>query len=665
MAETSFAQSVLQATPNEGPWETYKISPASRTVYPTKVYSTEGVTEDAENLVGNTDTVTYLKGQGAAITLDFGFNTCGFFSVEFGDDSDEGQSVHLAFAESNYFIDKDNADRSMDFIIEDKTIEVPVSKGVYVCPFAQQRGAFKYMTISTRKPGKVSLKKVSTKMNNMPSLGDNLRNYKGYFYSSDDFANTIWYAGAYTVQLSIIPTDTGRRMDIVSPATGWSNDVQCGFGPEVLVDGARRDRTIWSGDRGISQLTEFLSFNSESSIDSTNWILAHQTPEGRFPYACEPINRYNSDTYHLWTLKCIHSTVYYNSGSLSWLKRVWPRYTLAIEMIWKQVDETGTLKIKGPLDWGRDVLVGHSTPCNCLLYMALADGAELAVLLGDKEHAEEYATKANSLKEAINSYLWDEEEGLFMDDDVSNIHSHDGNALSLFYKVATEEKLERISKNLTKRWTKYGALAPEMQHAISPFIGSLELMSHTLVGHPERSYELFRTMWGYIWNAPYGVKSSLIEGYNGDGTCKYPFIGYDPAYISHCHPWASGPTIWLSNQIVGVNFLGNEHKEWSFAPEGVFAENSVEFAQTGFVSKSSGYITAGWKKHTSSLVQLVIKAPVGTSGVIGVPVKSDSKIFEITLDGKTVAAGKISENGRHYLVENIDSGDHVVIAKYD
>ncbi|CDK24446.1 unnamed protein product [Kuraishia capsulata CBS 1993] len=664
MAEASFAQSVLNASPNEGPWEQYKISPASRTVYPTKVYSTEGVTQFAENLVGNTDTIAYLKGEGAAITLDFGFNTCGFYAVEFGADSTEGQSVHLSFAESNYFIDKDNADRSMDFLIEDKTLEVPVSEGLYVCSHALQRGAFRYMTISTRKPGKVSIKKVHTTMNNMPSLGDNLRNYKGYFYSSDDFANTIWYAGAYTVQLSIIPTDTGRRMDIVSPATGWSNDVQCGFGPEVLVDGARRDRTIWAGDRGISQLTEYITFNSECSVDSTTWILAHQTPEGRFPYACEPILSYNSDTYHLWSLKCIYSSVFLNSASLEWLKQVWKKYTLAIELIWKQVDETGTLKIDGAADWGRDMLQGHSTACNCLLYMALVDGAELAGLLDDKAHAEEYTSKAEGLKKAINSYLWDEKEGLFLDTDELEIHSHDANALAIFYKVATEEKLERISKNLTKRWTPYGAQAPEMQYCVSPFISSLELMSHTLVGHPERSYELFKTMWGYMWNAPYSVQSSLIEGYNGDGTCKYPFIGYDPAYISHCHPWASGPTIWLTNQIVGINFLGNEHKEWTFAPEGVFAEGSVEFAQAGFSSKTGGYITAGFKKHSAAVLQLVIKAPANTTGSIGIPVKTDSKIAQVEINGKPVEVSKVSSNGRHYLIEGLAAGEYDVIVTY-
>ncbi|QPG75288.1 hypothetical protein FOA43_002639 [Brettanomyces nanus] len=475
----SFAQSVLTAGPNKGPWEKYKFSPESRTVYPTKVFATEGVVQQADNLIGNNSNVAYLKGAGAAISLDFGFNTCGLYSVEFGPDSDPEQSVHLAFSETNKFVDKDNSDRSMDFLMVDKTIEVPVSEGVYTCPYAQQRGAFRYLTISTRKPGKVSIRKIYTKMNNMPSLGDNLRNYSGYFYSNDEFANTIWYAGAYTIQLSIIPTRSGRRMDVVTKPTGWSNDVISGFGQEVLVDGARRDRTVWSGDRTISQFTEFITFNSKAAELSTDWILDQQTEEGEFPYACNPIHIYGSDMYHLWTLKSIYDTFMLNDKSMTWLRNAWVQFKKGMERTWKQVDETGVLKIVGPLDWGRTPFVGHPMSINCVLHTTLIDGTKIADILDDPATKKLYAGRAEKLKKSINEFFWDDKVGAFKDSDENDIHSQDGNAIAMLFHVADKNKYASISKYLSTHWTKFGATAPEMQNSISPFISSLELQAHT------------------------------------------------------------------------------------------------------------------------------------------------------------------------------------------
>lgn len=126
---------------------------------------------------------------------------------------------------------------------------------------------------------------------------------------------------------------------------------------------------------------------------------------------------------------------------------------------------------------------------------------------------------------------------------------------------------------------KFATVAPESPGMISPFISSIELFAHTLAGHPERSFELFKNMWGYIWNSPYSVQSSLIEGYYHDGSCKYPFTLYDPSYISHGHPWATDPTVFYSFYHVGLQFISPDHSQWNFIHRGVFSEGSLEFAQ--------------------------------------------------------------------------------------
>lgn len=658
-----FKELVFNATPTNGPWDKYNISPSKRTIFPTTVYSQEGVVLNSQNLVGDNEQVAYLKNAGAAITLDFGINTCGLYAIEFGSVLNACKSVFLSFSESSLFIDKDNSDRSMDFFIDDKVIEVPVSEGKYVCPFAQQRGGFRYMTISTRSHGEVALKKVYTTMNNMPSLKENLRDYSGYFHSNDDLCNTIWYAGAYTIQLSIIPANSGRRNDIVMPSTGWSNDVRCGYGSEVLVDGAKRDRSVWSGDRSISQLSEFIAFNSECGKTGTDWILNHQLENGKFPYACDPIYIYGSDTYHIWTMVSIYNTFFLNNNSQEWLENAWEKYKKGISYIWPQVDHTGTLKIKQGLDWGRPPVEDHSMSANCILYRALVNGVELAELVHDTATSKLYSERATSLKNSINETLWDEEAGLFFDNEKNSVHPQDGNSLALVHDVAYEDRKNRISEGLTKNWNEYGAVAPESEGMISPFISSFELLAHTSTGNVDRSFELFRKMWGYMWNADYGVRSSLIEGYFKDGSCKYPFTFYDPAYISHCHPWATGPTIWLTFDVVGLKFTDHRHKLWTFSPKGVYAEGSLDFAMTGFRSHESGFISAGWKKVTEKILLMAIKVPEKTQGSIGVPIREGSEICKVEVDDEKISKD-LDSTGSHLLIPRIGSGNHAVLVYY-
>ena len=657
----SFSKSVFDATPNNGSWDEYKFSPKQRTVYGKEIYNHEGTIHDVEKLLSDDTKESTILYQNSLVTIDFGLNTCGLVSIEFGDSTND-QELNLSYSESRLFIDKYTSDRSMDFFIEDGVHCILVKKGVFKTPWVKQRGAFRYLTLWTDKAGSIEIKNVNTHMTCMPSLKKDLSNYSGYFYSNDDFVNTIWYAGAYTIQLSTMPSNSGRRHDIVMDNKSWFNDAVASFGEEFLADGARRDRSIWSGDRSISVLTEFISFNSNSTINGSEWMLNEQLDNGQYPYACSPISTYGSDLYHLWTLVSLYQNYKLSGCSLEWVKNYWPAWKKAINFSWEKVDETGTLCVSEPLDWGRNPLKGHVLSVNCILYHVLMKGSELALSLNDNEIQVQYLYRAKSLKNSINEYLWNENEGLFRDYEGSEIHSQDGNTIAIWFDVASNDKKELISDNLTKRWTKFGAVAPESPGMISPFISSIELFAHTLAGHPERSFELFKNMWGYIWNSPYSVQSSLIEGYYHDGSCKYPFTLYDPSYISHCHPWATGPTVFYSFYHVGLQFISPDHSQWNFIPKGVFSEGSLEFAQTGYTSKSVGFISAGWKKLTSNILELAIKAPKTSTGTIGVP--NDKKLLKLELNGTEIDIYKYDKNEEHVLVPNIHEGNNTLIATY-
>lgn len=266
------------------------------------IYAVEGdVSASPKTKVADVASII-LTSSTALVTLDFGVNTAGIVTLDFGPQSIPQTALGIAFAESKQFIGR-GSDRSMDFHVVDGALHivVPESRQSWTCPKPQQRGAFRYLTLFLESDGKVELTGIGTYNTMNPSFGANLRNYPGYFYSSDEFLNTIWYAGAYTLQIATIPRDTGRRSDWIHKKTGWANDSPAAPEKyqEVLTDGARRDRTVWSGDRNISTVTNFIALNGkEGAWAGVDWMFELQTDEGLFPYACKPIWHYGSDSYH-------------------------------------------------------------------------------------------------------------------------------------------------------------------------------------------------------------------------------------------------------------------------------------------------------------------------------------------------------------------------------
>lgn len=431
-----FPRAVFQASSasEDSPWQSYNLAPKARTVRADSIYATEGdVSASPQTKVADLASLT-LTGSRALVTLDFGVNTAGIVTLEFGPQSIPQTALGIAFSESKQFISR-GSDRSMDFHVTDGALHISVPKSLqsWTCPKPQQRGAFRYLTLFLESDGKVEVTGISTYNNMNPSLGNNLRNYPGYFYSSDDFFNTIWYAGAYTIQLATIPRDTGRRSDWVHKKTGWCNDSPAAAEKyqEVLTDGARRDRTVWSGDRNVSTVTNFIALNGkESAWAGVDWMFELQTADGLFPYACKPIWHYGSDSYHgmfstcllrvennglesevaditnipVWTFIAMYEAYFYHSDgsedSKEWIREKWGKVKKAMRYALSKVDETGLLKVTLPADWGRHPLKGHNLEVNCCLHYSLRQLAQLARdVMGDETLSKSWAEEATLVKE--------------------------------------------------------------------------------------------------------------------------------------------------------------------------------------------------------------------------------------------------------------------------
>ncbi len=196
-------------TPGSGtrPWQADNLSPASRTVTPTRVSRTTGTVTDPTNVLHSTTTA--LVGSGSSITLDFGEEVGGLVTVHFGAGSDTGQQLGLAFSESSQYVGT-SSDASNGGGGADGAIDASVTPGSsWTMPSARLRGGFRYLTLFANSAGTIDIDHVSLAISFAPDMA-NLRDYANYFSSSDPLLNRIWYAGAYTVQTNTIAPTTGR-----------------------------------------------------------------------------------------------------------------------------------------------------------------------------------------------------------------------------------------------------------------------------------------------------------------------------------------------------------------------------------------------------------------------------------------------------------------------
>ncbi|MET0493698.1 MAG: discoidin domain-containing protein, partial [Actinoplanes sp.] len=339
--------------------------------------------------------------------------------------------------------------------------------------------------------------------------------------------------------------DSGRVWG--PPATGWDNGATVGAGTEILVDGAKRDRTVWPGDLGVSVPTAFVSLGDMTPTrNALTTLYDHQNAAGQLPYAGPQVNFYGSDTDHLWSL--IGTAGYYQyTHDRPWLDAEWAGYLRAVNYILAQVDTDGLLIVRGANDWARGNQGGKNIAANSLLHQTLVTGAELATVRGETGLAATWTTAAAKLKAAVNGVLWDDAAGQYRDNPDSDLHPQDGNSLAVWYGLAPADRATRVSAALTTNWNTFGATTPENGGQISTFPGSLEVQAHLVAGDSTRALELIRREWGYMLNSPLGTGSTFWEGYLANGQ-----FGYGGSYMSTAHGWATGPTSALTFYVLGI-----------------------------------------------------------------------------------------------------------------
>lgn len=343
--------------------------------------------------------------------------------------------------------------------------------------------------------------------------------YLGSFKSNDERLNKIWQTGAYTVHLNM---------------------------QDYLWDGIKRDRLVWVGDLHPEVMTINSVFGYNEVVPKSLDLIRDITP------ADEWMNGISS--YSMWWI-IIHKEWYYNNGNFEYLKEQKDYLGELLKKFCSMVDEQGHEHLDGNrfLDWPsspdpKAVNAGY----HALLKMTLDAGVVLCEALGDYETAA--LSKSKSELMAKNS------------PDPSG--SKQAAALLTLSNSIQAEKGNTIIES-------------EGAKHFSTFYGYYMLQAMAKAENHAGALDMIRTYWGGMldlgattfwedFNIDWLKNAGRIDELPKDGKVDIHSTYGDFCYIglrhSYCHGWASGPTAWLSENVLGIKILTPGCKEIAIQP---------------------------------------------------------------------------------------------------
>lgn len=333
--------------------------------------------------------------------------------------------------------------------------------------------------------------------------------YLGSFRSSDELLNKIWATGAYTVHLNM---------------------------QDYLWDGIKRDRLVWVGDMHpeVSTINAVFGYNDvvPKSLDLARDI----TP---LPGWMNGIS-----TYSMWWI-LIQRDWYQHNGNLPYLKEQKSYLINLLNLLTEKIDDKNSEKLDGTrfLDWpSSENAKGIHAGLQSMMVLSLSAGADLCRTLNDPATAK----KCDEAVARLKKYVPDANE------------SKQGAALLALSGLVPAEKANK------------DVLAVQGAHNFSTFYGYYMLQAKAKAGDYKGALANIREFWGGMlnlgattfwedfnldWTTNAGRIDELVPEGKKDihGDCgAYCYIGFRH---SLAHGWASGPTPWLTEHVLGIKVV--------------------------------------------------------------------------------------------------------------
>lgn len=429
-------------------------------------------------------------------------------------------------------------------------------------------GGFRYLWIYPESHGRATLADVELEYT--PHLAD--ADSCGYFLCSDDQLNRMWYAGLHTVEMCTI-----------DPALGGADSRhKLGRYDWLVVDGAKRDRLVWTADLSPAGAVIYTTFNDSAAVrDSLLSLAAFQEKSGYIP-ACSPgplparVAGGLLGDYTAWWVIALYQ-YYVHTGDIELARAQFPVLKRALAYMHSQC--RGGMFRQSPLnmwEWCFTVLrFGRPSYTNILYYWALNCASAIAHEVGEADVSIGYVSRAFRLGEKVESVLFDQDKGVFVDTTADRGRvPQDANALAIISGLTTEPPTaSRVLEYMRDRlWVEAGSanvdipyyrLTPGLQphnRRVIPFMNNFEALARFSMRDDDGAMELVRRCWGQMVDTE--PCSTFWEWKARDG-------GVDGHFTSLCHAWSAGVTALLSKYVLGIRPSGTAYSSFKFDPRTV------------------------------------------------------------------------------------------------
>lgn len=506
-----------------------------------------------------------------AIILDFGKELHGGLQIVTGMGSDHNVRVRVRFGESvsetMSEIDGKNGAKN-DHAIRDQEVLLPWF-GVKEIG----NSGFRFVRIDLISDNKeLSLKEVRAiaLYRDVP--------YRGAFKSNDERLNQIWQTGAYTVH-------------------------QCM--QEFLWDGIKRDRLVWMGDMHPEIMTISNVFGYNEVVPKSLDLARDSTPlpgwmNGMYPYS-------------MWWVLAQRDWYWYN-GDKEYLEQQREYLLGLLELFHKRVDEKGFELSGGDfLDWpSEENEPAQKAGVQALMMMTMKSAAELCDILGETAMAERcrdcHARMASVADQVSEEYykvaLAPGEPG-----------SKQGTSLMVLADMIDAKKAnEEVIKVEGARGfsTFYGYYMLQAMAKAGDYAGAMKFISEfwgAMIDLGATTFwEDFHTDWLKEDVAPI---TDLVPAGKKDIHGDFGAYCYKGLRHSLCHGWASGPTAWLSQHVLGVEIVEPGYKVVRINPN----LGDLEWVE-GAVPTPFGDIKISHRKDADGKVVSKVDAPSGVTVIM-------------------------------------------------
>lgn len=435
----------------------------------------------------------------------------------------------------------------------------------------------------------------------------------------------------------------------------------------LLLDGAKRDRAVWSGDLAVQGPTLYYSTDTAEYMRGSlellgSWAGSNGYVSGMMP-PTTPINTQTiatpkspySANYSMYFVRAL-AEYYQYTGDEEFVEEQWPIVARQLAYNASLVGSHGLVVTNSGngADWDYydGPKTGEVTTYNALYYKVLLDGAELATVAGQPVLAQQYTDRAAALKTAINTRLFNTTTGLYnLSDGVTNVLAQDANVFAVLFGIAPEDKVAGILAAIkSDLWTEFGTLpfsGGGYQQTISPFISGFELNARFEAGDTENALQLLSNEWGPMIAPGDLYTGTFWENMNTEGKQATD-------QTNMAHGWSTMPTATLSKYVLGIQPVTAGFDTWLVKP------HAGDLAWTkGQAPTPHGPIVVNWSHDVGTGFAMHVEAPAAASGTIAVPTFGDG--VDVTVNDEVVWRNGAAVAGANEVTSATLDGDYIAL----